>query len=98
MEAGLSPSRSLALADKSLEGKLGDDFATVVVGVYDPSAGRLSYSTAGHPVPLVTGATAHDPIDILTPAPVGIGPLDRRPGDQPSRLAPATGSASSATA
>ncbi len=74
LEAGLSPGHALARADRSLDGKLGDDFATVVAAVYDPATGRLRYSTAGHPVPIFTGLEAPDPIELLTPPPVGIGP------------------------
>lgn len=88
LEAGLSPREALALTDRVLEDKLGDDFATVLAAVYDPATGRLQYSTAGHPVPLLSPPGPHVPIEILTPPPVGMGP---RSGSRETTIAVAPG-------
>ena len=54
---GLPPSRLLAelnaLTRRTSRGK----FATMAVAVYDPAAGSLSYSLAGHPPPLLRRCT-----------------------------------------
>jgi len=49
LEAGLSPREALSIAGGSLDGRLGDDFATVIAAIHDPAEGTLTYSSAGHP-------------------------------------------------
>jgi hypothetical protein len=74
LEAGLAPREALRLADRTLEGKLGEDFATVCCGVYDPAHGRFDYAVAGHPVPVLTGGGRDHAVELMTPAPIGLGP------------------------
>ncbi len=74
LAAGLEPRLALRLTDQSLEGRLGDDFATVIVATYDPASSTLEYATAGHPVPIVLGDLQDHAVEVLTPPPIGIGP------------------------
>jgi serine phosphatase RsbU (regulator of sigma subunit) len=74
LEAGLAPREALRLADRTLEGKLGEDFATVACGIYEPAHGRFDYAVAGHPVPVLTGRRTDHAVELLTPAPIGLGP------------------------
>ena len=73
LEAGVRPREVLRLADRSLTGKLGVRYATVVVGVYDPETSSLEYATAGHPAPLIRGEAADHAVHALAP-PIGLGP------------------------
>ena len=89
LAAGLQPRLALRLTDESLEGTLGDDFVTVLAAVYDPADSTLRYATAGHPVPIVVGDEADDPVDALTSPPIGIGP---RTGDRETCVSIPSGS------
>ena len=44
LEAGMSPREALSIAGRSLDGRLGDDFATVIAAIHDPDRGTLTYS------------------------------------------------------
>lgn len=89
LAAGLQPRLALRLTDESLEGKLGDDFVTVLAAIYDPAASTLEYASAGHPVPIVVGKQADHPVDGLTSPPIGIGP---RTGDRETCVSICSGS------
>jgi PAS domain S-box-containing protein len=51
--AGHSPARALDLLDRFAERIEGAELATVASLVLDPATGRLTYSSAGHPPPLM---------------------------------------------
>jgi hypothetical protein len=73
LEAGMSPREAISIAGRSLDGRLADDFATVLAAIHDPSKGTLTYASAGHPPPLVLGPAAHPPITASSAPPIGVG-------------------------
>jgi hypothetical protein len=73
LEAGLSPREALSISGRSLDGRLADDFATVLVAIHDPAKGTLTYASAGHPPPLVLGPPAHTPLTASSAPPIGVG-------------------------
>ena len=89
LAVGLQPRVALRLTDQALAGKLGDDFATLLVAIYNPALSTLEYATAGHPVPLVVGQEQGPTVDALTPPPIGIGP---RTGTRETCVSIASGS------
>ena len=75
LEAGLVPRAALQLAGKVVDDHNREDFATVITAVHDPSAGTVSYATAGHPPPVITGPGGHRPLTIASSPPIGVGSL-----------------------
>lgn len=73
LEAGMSPREAISIAGRSLDGRLADDFATVLAAIHDPSKGTLTYASAGHPPPLVLGPSAHAPVTASSAPPIGVG-------------------------
>jgi hypothetical protein len=73
LEAGMSPREAISIAGRSLDGRLADDFSTVLAAIHDPSTGTLTYASAGHPPPLVLGPAAHPPITASSAPPIGVG-------------------------
>jgi hypothetical protein len=55
LEAGLGPRAALRATAEVLEPRLHGRLITVIVAVYDARSGRLTYSAAGHPPPLLIG-------------------------------------------
>jgi Stage II sporulation protein E (SpoIIE) len=73
LEAGLCPREALAISGRSLDGRLSDDFATVIAAIHDPVKGTLTFASAGHPPPLVLGPSAHTPVTASSAPPIGAG-------------------------
>jgi serine phosphatase RsbU (regulator of sigma subunit) len=73
LEAGLSPREAIAIAGRSLDGRLADDFATVIAAIHDPAKGTLTYASAGHPPPIVVGPSRHRPVTVSSAPPIGVG-------------------------
>jgi hypothetical protein len=74
LELGLAPRTVMrvageALADDSLDG----EFTTAVVAIHDRRTGELTYATAGHMPPILTGAAAHTPLLAGGSPPLGWG-------------------------
>ncbi len=73
LEAGLSPREAIAITGRSLDGRLSDDFATVIAAIHDPVNGTLTYASAGHPPPIVVGPPRHRPLTVSSAPPIGVG-------------------------
>lgn len=73
LEAGLPPRAALQLAGNILDDHNREEFATIVAAVHNPSAGTLSYATAGHPPPIVTGPSSFEPLRVASSPPAGVG-------------------------
>ncbi len=73
LEAGLEPRIALQVAGAIIDDHMGGEFATVLVAVYDPAQGTLTYASAGHPAPLVAGPTRPEAIVAASSPPVGLG-------------------------
>jgi serine phosphatase RsbU (regulator of sigma subunit) len=81
LEAGLTPRKALQTAGSVLDRQLAGSFATVVAAVYHPRERTLTYSSAGHPPPLVLGdadgsgrsAVAVEPATACSAPPLGAG-------------------------
>jgi hypothetical protein len=61
--------------DETLDG----DFATAIVAIHDIAAGTLTYACAGHPAPVLVGASEHEPVSACSSPALGWGiPTGRR--------------------
>jgi hypothetical protein len=72
VEAGLGPRSALQLGGKVLAGD-GEEFTTVVIAVHDPARRTLTYSSAGHPPPLVRDSASPGSPATWTSPPIGWG-------------------------
>jgi hypothetical protein len=74
LEAGLDPRMALQVAGQALDGRLGGEFATVLVAIHDPANASLTYASAGHPHPIVTGGgVTFEPIVADSAPPISAG-------------------------
>ena len=73
LEAGMSPRLALQAVGTRAGLHESGRFVTAVVAVHDRSAGTLTYATAGHSPPIVSGPGAHEPITAVSSPPIGLG-------------------------
>lgn len=79
LQAGLQPRAAIALAGQALVDPSGAHFATVIVGLYDSSSGKLTCASAGHPPPILLGTPTHELSSVCSCPPIGWGiPTGRR--------------------
>ncbi|HEV2776058.1 MAG TPA: PP2C family protein-serine/threonine phosphatase, partial [Solirubrobacteraceae bacterium] len=72
LEAGLSPRSTVHVAANVLAPHLGELQVTLVVAIFDPGTGRLTYACAGHAPPLLLGDT-RAPVTTCSSPPLGAG-------------------------
>jgi serine phosphatase RsbU (regulator of sigma subunit)/PAS domain-containing protein len=74
LEEGRPPGRVLAAFNRRVQEEfVTDEYATLLVLVLDPATGAVSWSSAGHPPPLVTGPTPRT-LAFAGSLPVGLFP------------------------
>jgi serine phosphatase RsbU (regulator of sigma subunit) len=69
--AGFSPRVALQVAGRTIQGDPDGELTTVVLAIYDPKAGTLTYACAGHEPPIVLGPAAHEPVTVASAPPIG---------------------------
>jgi hypothetical protein len=78
LQAGLTPRATLSVAGNVLQSQLGGRQVTIVVAIYDPGTGRLTYACAGHWPPLLVGTNA-TLVTASSSPPIGVdAPTGRR--------------------
>jgi Stage II sporulation protein E (SpoIIE) len=73
LNAGGEPRAALQIAARALENEQHAELTTVVLAIYDASAGTLTYACAGHEPPILVGPGAHTPVTVGSSPPVGAG-------------------------
>ena len=74
LEEGRPPGRVLAAFNRRVQEEfVTDEYATLLVLVLDPATGAVSWSSAGHPPPLITGPTPRT-LAFAGSLPVGLFP------------------------
>jgi hypothetical protein len=68
---GFSPRVALQVAGSTIQGNPDGELTTVVLAIYDPKAGTLTYACAGHEPPIVLGPSSHDPVTVASAPPLG---------------------------
>ena len=73
LNAGGEPRTALQIAARALDNEQHAELTTVVLAVYDQSAGTLTYACAGHEPPILVGPGAHKPVIVGSAPPIGAG-------------------------
>jgi serine phosphatase RsbU (regulator of sigma subunit) len=69
--AGFAPRVALQVAGRALDGNPDGALTTVVLAIYDPADGTLTYACAGHEPPIVLGPATYEPVTAFSSPPLG---------------------------
>jgi Stage II sporulation protein E (SpoIIE) len=79
LQAGLEPRAALALTGRVLADPSAEQFATVLVAIYNTRDCCLTFASAGHPPPIIQGLRTREPVSSCASPPVGwTAPTGRR--------------------
>jgi serine phosphatase RsbU (regulator of sigma subunit) len=73
LETGMTPRAAIAMVGERAPVQLAGRFSTVVIAIHNPLDGTLTYATAGHAPPVLTGDGAEELLSAGASPPIGVG-------------------------